>query len=299
MTRYCRFVPQSHFPEWICHFWMGDAPQPRPIVQDSCVVDGMPGWKQRRNCELSAITAMAEYYWNSTSIWGKAPADDINGKDGIKIIICLSIIGRRCREVRTWSWVQYSSHRAWLTWCSYHKRTHGATEGRRNSRRSSAHWCQLARGFICIGSFVSGCTWTTGAGQWFHLVARWTHSFSSQGFWHIQESFVHFCRSYCCGFHAWFHQRKLHRNHPSRRRCKSFATYFVSLRHGGQGLLFCICQMMGAFFMKASVMRTADILSRRLSNVYFYSMEHYSKNSMWTWLFLGETPPPIQPGSET
>ena len=48
--------------------------------------------------------------------------------------------------------------------------------------------------------------------------------------------------------------------------------------------------------MKASVLRTADILSRRLSNVYLYSLEEFSRNSMWTWLYLGEAAPPITPG---
>lgn len=57
-----------------------------------------------------------------------------------------------------------------------------------------------------------------------------------------------------------------------------------------------LVDMMSVFFMKASVLRTADILSRRLSNVYLYSMEEFSKNSMWSWLYLGEDAPPITPG---
>lgn len=57
-----------------------------------------------------------------------------------------------------------------------------------------------------------------------------------------------------------------------------------------------LVDMISVFFMKASVLRTADILSRRLSNVYLYSMEEFSKNSMWFWLYLGEEAPPITPG---
>ncbi|CAG7816018.1 unnamed protein product [Allacma fusca] len=57
-----------------------------------------------------------------------------------------------------------------------------------------------------------------------------------------------------------------------------------------------LVDMMGVFFMKASTLKTADILSRRLSSVYLYSVEEFSKNTMWVWLFRGEDSPPINPG---
>jgi carboxylesterase type B len=57
-----------------------------------------------------------------------------------------------------------------------------------------------------------------------------------------------------------------------------------------------LVDMLSVFFMKASVLKTADILSQRLSSVYLYSLEQFSLSSMWLWMYLGEIPPPITPG---
>jgi len=59
-----------------------------------------------------------------------------------------------------------------------------------------------------------------------------------------------------------------------------------------------LVDMLSVFIMKAPVLKTADILSRRLSNVYFYSFEYRGSNSLWYYVFDllalilgGETPP--------
>ncbi|CAL8121574.1 unnamed protein product [Orchesella dallaii] len=65
-----------------------------------------------------------------------------------------------------------------------------------------------------------------------------------------------------------------------------------------------LMDMLSAVFMKGPVLRTADILSRRLSSVYLYSFEHYNRiNSLFTLAFaiiepiLGGEKPPIRPGT--
>ncbi|CAG7838019.1 unnamed protein product [Allacma fusca] len=60
--------------------------------------------------------------------------------------------------------------------------------------------------------------------------------------------------------------------------------------------------MLSVFFNKAAILRTADVLSRRLSNVYLYSFEQPSRNTMWTllWQFVvpifGGQKPPVDGG---
>lgn len=60
--------------------------------------------------------------------------------------------------------------------------------------------------------------------------------------------------------------------------------------------------MLSSVFMKAPILRTADILSRRLPAVYLYSFEHYSRNSLYNLAFnmiqliIGGEKPPINPG---
>jgi carboxylesterase type B len=46
-----------------------------------------------------------------------------------------------------------------------------------------------------------------------------------------------------------------------------------------------LIDMLSSLFMKAPVLRTADILSRRNSAVYLYSFEYYGDNSLWTTIF--------------
>jgi len=65
-----------------------------------------------------------------------------------------------------------------------------------------------------------------------------------------------------------------------------------------------LLDMLSAVFMKAPVLRTADILSRRLPAVYLYSFEHYNRlNSLYHLAFaiiepiLGGEKPPIRPGT--
>ncbi|ODM89977.1 Carboxylesterase 4A [Orchesella cincta] len=65
-----------------------------------------------------------------------------------------------------------------------------------------------------------------------------------------------------------------------------------------------LMDLLSAVFMKAPVLRTADILSRRLPAVYLYSFEHYNRlNSLFHLAFaiiepiLGGEKPPIRPGT--
>lgn len=65
---------------------------------------------------------------------------------------------------------------------------------------------------------------------------------------------------------------------------------------------FGVFQMLSVVFMKAPILRTADILSRRLSSVYLYSFEYYSNNSLYNLAFrmiqliIGGEKPPTKPG---
>ncbi|ODN03466.1 Carboxylesterase 4A [Orchesella cincta] len=65
-----------------------------------------------------------------------------------------------------------------------------------------------------------------------------------------------------------------------------------------------LMDLLSAVFMKAPVLRTADILSRRLPAVYLYSFEHYNRlNSLYHLAFtiiepiLGFKKPAIRPGT--
>jgi len=40
--------------------------------------------------------------------------------------------------------------------------------------------------------------------------------------------------------------------------------------------------------MKAPILKTTELLSKRLSNIYLYSFEQHSANSLWWLFFLGE-----------
>lgn len=65
-----------------------------------------------------------------------------------------------------------------------------------------------------------------------------------------------------------------------------------------------IKQLLTVLFMKAPVLRTADILSRRISSVYLYNFEHYNSfgsslyNLVFTFiqLIIGGVKPPMKPG---
>jgi len=63
-----------------------------------------------------------------------------------------------------------------------------------------------------------------------------------------------------------------------------------------------LVDMLSVSTFKASILHTADLLSRHNDKVYFYSFEKEGINSLWTLLFnllgalLGQTPPPIKHG---
>jgi len=43
--------------------------------------------------------------------------------------------------------------------------------------------------------------------------------------------------------------------------------------------------MVSVLFLKAPILRTAEILSRRLPAVYLYSFEHYGERSLYSTIF--------------
>jgi len=47
-----------------------------------------------------------------------------------------------------------------------------------------------------------------------------------------------------------------------------------------------LIDLFSALFMKAPILRTAEILSRRVPEVYFYSFEYAGRNSLWNFLGL-------------